>query len=146
MTSNWTDSALWKMLQSQVLEKVKPVGEVSLLILMQGLSIIVQWQFTSLFTAWNCLSYTTRGAFLTKSNLNMYILHHSADEVIQITSQELWDTIIKKTKGLRFTWLSISLKYNDLLFFFSSNKPNLFHASAVRLNWPKSIRNVNKFF
>lgn len=106
------------MLQPQVLEKVKPVGEVSLLVLMQGLSIIVPWQFTSLFTAWNCLSYTTRGAFLTKSNLNMYLLHHSADEVIQITSQELWDTIIKKTKGLRFTWLSISLKYNDLLFFF----------------------------
>lgn len=55
----------------------------------------------------------------------MYILHHSADEVIQITSQELWDTIIKKTKGLRFTWLSISLKYNDLFFFFKQkNKKN----------------------
>lgn len=32
-------------------EKVKPVGEVSLLVLMQGLSIIVPWQLTSLFTA-----------------------------------------------------------------------------------------------
>lgn len=55
-------------------EKVKPVGEVSLLVLMQGLSIIVPWQLTSLFTAWNCLSYTTRGAFLTKSNLNIFYI------------------------------------------------------------------------